>query len=174
MSKHTPAETENQQQQLEFIDLHVLCKNVQSIRQQERLDDFLTEIDVIEFDLAFVSETWRDDDSECMVTQRGHKLYLAGSGGHCGVGIAVSHTMLQKSSHFVLHSLTSRVSVLYFDIRGKRFAAIACYLPTSWDTTEAVEGCYVLLQFVLESCRATGRTPILQCLRWPSFAAGHY
>ena len=39
----------------EFIELHVITKNVQSIREPSRFDDFLVEIDTCDFDIyAFV------------------------------------------------------------------------------------------------------------------------
>ena len=62
----------------EFIELHVIAKNVQSIRDPSRFDDFLAEIDTCDFDILCISETWRGDDSESWTTTLGHKLFFSG------------------------------------------------------------------------------------------------
>ena len=48
----------------EFTELHVITKNVQSIQDPSRFDDFLAEIDTCDFDILCICETWRGDDSD--------------------------------------------------------------------------------------------------------------
>ena len=51
----------------EFIPLHVITKNLQSIRTESRFEDFCTELVACDHDLIFVSETWRSAVEECFV-----------------------------------------------------------------------------------------------------------
>ena len=57
------------------ICLHVLAKNVQSIRTTSRFEDFLVEIDTADFDILFLCETWREESEEtCHSTAEQHFL----------------------------------------------------------------------------------------------------
>lgn len=121
----------------------VLYQNVQNIRRRERLVDFLQDMDGIDFDLAFLSETggalipnlWLPN----VATNFLWRDLLA------IVVLALSQALLQRSPHIVFHTLASRVSVFHFDIRDWEtlFSAIAYYCPASWATAEAVEGQHV-------------------------------
>ena len=46
------------------IRLHVVSKNLQSIQTEARFNDFLVETVSCDFDVLFVSETWRDAKEE--------------------------------------------------------------------------------------------------------------
>ena len=45
----------------EFVELHVLSKNVQGIRTDRRLEDLLSEVALCQFDALCLSECWRAD-----------------------------------------------------------------------------------------------------------------
>ena len=45
-------------QESQFITLHVVTKNLQSIRNNDRFIDFLLELDRFDFDLLCLSDTW--------------------------------------------------------------------------------------------------------------------
>ena len=81
----------------EFIQLHVVAKNLQSIQAKERFEDCMVELDTFEFDLLLLSETWRGDREEHFTTTGGHKVFLSGgSPGRRGVGICISKKLLNK------------------------------------------------------------------------------
>ena len=52
--------------------------------------DFIVEIDRSDFDLIFLSETWRHEVEETGLTPGGNKLFLAGGAGRGLVGICIS------------------------------------------------------------------------------------
>ena len=53
-------------QRSEVITLHVVTKNLQSIRNNDRFIDFLAELDRFDFDLVCLSETWRSEREEIL------------------------------------------------------------------------------------------------------------
>ena len=71
----------------EFVELHVVSKNVQSIRTDRRLEDLLSEVALCQFDLLCLSECWREDADECMETVNGDLVYLSGGSMYRGVGV---------------------------------------------------------------------------------------
>ena len=74
----------------EFIPLHVVTKNLQSIRSEDRLADFCCELDNASFDFMLLTETWRSEKEESFVTSNLHRAYLSGGEERRGVGIVVS------------------------------------------------------------------------------------
>ena len=48
----------------EFITLHVVNKNVQSLKHEDRFNDFVAEIDKLDFSVLCLCETWRNDREE--------------------------------------------------------------------------------------------------------------
>ena len=80
----------------EFIQLHVMTKNLQSIRDECRFHDFVAELDTCDFDLCLVCETWRVELQDCIVTPLGCNIFLPGGDDRKGVGIAVSNRLMQQ------------------------------------------------------------------------------
>ena len=80
--------------QTEFISLHVITKNLQSIRAESRFHDFCTELVACDHDLIFICETWRSAVEECFVLPSGGQIFLSGGLSHQGVGTAVSGKMM--------------------------------------------------------------------------------
>ena len=84
---------------------HVMAKNLQSIRRDNKLQDFIAELDNCDFDMLLVSETRCDKRQDVIVTAAGHKVFL--SGGSCcrnGVRICVSQRFLDQISGLILSS----------------------------------------------------------------------
>ena len=75
--------------QTEFISLHVITKNLQSIRADSRFHDFCTELVDCDRDLTFICETWKAVVEECFVLPSGGQIFMSGGLSHQGVGIAV-------------------------------------------------------------------------------------
>ena len=82
----------------EFIHLHVVTKNLQSIQAKERFENFLVEFDAFEFDVLLLSENWRADKEEHFTTVGGHKVLLSGgSPGRRGVGICIAKKIVGQN-----------------------------------------------------------------------------
>ena len=61
----------------------------------------------------------------------------------------------------VFHADSPRVCSLTFRLANKDFVACACYMPTSWDTDEAVMEVYELLHLILYSRDCVNRLLLL-------------
>ena len=131
----------------EFIHVHTITKNVQSIRDPSRFEDFLVELNHVEYDFLLLSETWRGEPEEVLTSPHGDMLYLSGGSCSKGVGICVSKRMQQLMSNISFHAISPRICMLVF-----RFV-LACYFPTRWDPAEAVEELYDVVSLLLEGQR---------------------
>ena len=58
--------------------LTILAKNVQSLKADTRLCEFSCCLAETDFDILFVSETWRQESEEHLQLGGGHQAYLAG------------------------------------------------------------------------------------------------
>lgn len=142
-----------------FIALHVLTKNLQSIRTPDRFMDFMSELANGSFDILFVSETWREHTEEIVDNSWGCRLYLAGGGGHQGVGIVASRALLNDMHSISFHAFSARFCMLKFCIEYRWFTLIAVYLPTNWASDVEVWGLYDLLSLALsQNCGGDGVT----------------
>ena len=52
--------------------VHVIVKNLQSIRYESRWEDFIAELDQCDFDLLLICETWRGERDDSFITERGN------------------------------------------------------------------------------------------------------
>ena len=86
-----------------------------------------------------------------METSRGHKLFLSGGVGHCGVGICVSKNCSRNMSDIVFNAYSPQICSLTFRLFGKSFFMCSCYFPTTWDTDDLVNEMYSLLDTLLET-----------------------
>ena len=89
-------------------------------------------------------------------TPSGCSIFLAGGDEWKGVGIAVSHRLMQQTSDATFHAYSGRICVLQFVIANAKFSFISYYFLTSWDENGKIEIMYGLLQFVVGSARNTG------------------
>ena len=55
--------------------LHVLAKNVKSIRTTSKFEDFLLEIDTADFEILFPCETWREESEKKRLSQHSRTTY---------------------------------------------------------------------------------------------------
>ena len=145
----------------EFINLHLITKNLQSIRETSRFQDFITELDCISYDLMFLSETWRSETEESFETPRGDLIFLSGGTSSKGVGICVSNDLKQQMSKMSFHAISNRICILRFAMFGRSFKVFACYFPTCWDADQAVEELYEILSLFLDAERGTNSVILL-------------
>ena len=109
----------------------MITKNLQSIRDPSRFDDFLVEIDTYDFDILCICETWRGDDSESWTTTSGHRLFFSGGSTHCGVGIGIGRKLALEMSHVRFHVFSDRVCALHATMFNVKFQFFSVYFPTS-------------------------------------------
>ena len=143
------------------FEIHLVTKNLQSVRADDRWNDFVSELEALDYDIVFCTETWREEREEHCLTPSGHHIYLSGGDGHQGVGICISPSFFKRMKHIHFHAYSSRVSCLHFEIVDTKFVAIVCYMPTSWDTDAAVEENYSLLDLLILNAERTNAIPIL-------------
>ena len=74
----------------EFITMHAITKNLQSIRDDGRWLDFLLELQGLVFDILFLTETWRSQTEKKIISPLGDYIYLSGGCSHQGVGFCVA------------------------------------------------------------------------------------
>ena len=127
----------------------LLPKKLQSVRAENRWNDFAFELEALNYDILFCIETWREERE-------------SGGDGHRGVVICISLSFfkrIQNSIHF--HAYCSRIGCLHIDIVDVKFVAIVCYMPTSWDTDGAVEEVYSLLDMLIHNAERVNAITVL-------------
>ena len=145
----------------EFIPLHVVTKNLQSIRSEDRLADFCCELDNASFDFMLLTETWRSEKEDCFVTSNLHRAYLSGGEERRGVGIVVSGRFLPQLGKVSFHAYSPRICALHCWHAGREFKSFACYFPTAWDPDDAVDEVYELLSTLIDNCTRHGCVPVV-------------
>ena len=66
--------------------MHVVVKNLQSIRGESCWEDFIAELNTCNFDVLLICETWRGERDASFIMEKGHHVYLSGGASHQGVG----------------------------------------------------------------------------------------
>ena len=100
---------------MEFVQLHVVSKNLRSIKSSDRFHDFVAEVDRYQFDLLLVAETWRCEQEENFLTADGHRLFLSGgSVGRHGVGIVVKRSLYAQMSNVVWSATLTHAAMTPF------------------------------------------------------------
>ena len=159
---HTPEAANDVDHCQDFIDLHVISKNLQSIRSENKFQHSIAELDTCDFDILLVSESRRDNCEDAIATAAGHKVFL--SGGSCcrnGVGICVSRRLLDQISGLTFFSISDRICCIHFKRGHSNFRACSYYMPTSWEPDDAAEHVYDLLGILLLNCDHAGAIPII-------------
>ena len=136
--------------------MHVITKNLRSIRGESRWEDFIAELDQCCFDLQLVSETWREERDECFITDKGLHIYLSGGANHQGFGICISAAFASQICHISFHAYSKGIYSLHFTLVLTRFTVFSCYFPTAWDADGAVEQMYDVLNLPGNACVEAG------------------
>ena len=64
--------------------MHVVVKNLQSIRGESCWEDFIAELNTCNFDVLLICETWRGERDASFIMEKGHHVYLSGGASHQG------------------------------------------------------------------------------------------
>ena len=140
-----PRATNDATLQPEFIRLHVLTKNLQSIPDQSRWEDLLAEFEVCDCDARFFTDTWRSNRQECFEVSSKGRLFLSSGGSRQGVGIRISAGLRRLIEDVSFYAYSSRVCLLNFFICALKISMLSVYFPTSWDDASKIESMYVFL-----------------------------
>ena len=143
--------------------IHCFTKNVQSIRSVDRFDDLVSDAASLEFDIGFLTETWRQEAEESFELESGALLYLSGGAadGHKGVGIIIHKRLAQQISNCVFRAIGPRTCLLDFTFRTKKFRCLSAYFPTSWDIPGEVLEVYSVLSSLVDGARDEGRRCVI-------------
>ena len=133
----------------EFVNMHAMAKNLQSIRDETRFQDFVTDIASIPYDIGFLTETWRKDREEIICMPKGGTPYLSGGMLHRGVGISFSKKFEKHLDRESFQSIFPRFCTVDFSFKCQDFRAFAVCFPTAWDADEAVDELYDLVELLL-------------------------
>ena len=98
----------------------MVTKNLESIRNQTRFEDFMTELDGNDFDLLLLCETWRMEREEFFKTCGGNQLFSSGGSTHAGVGICVGGKLMPDITEASFHCYSERVCSLHCQVPGVR------------------------------------------------------
>ena len=113
-----------------------------------------------DFDILYIYEKWRGDNSEPWTTTSGHKLFFSGGSTHCGVGIGIGRKrkFALEMSHVHFHIFSDSVCALHATIFNVKFQffGYTVYFPTSWECDETVEQVYGLLTLLMSACMREG------------------
>lgn len=123
------------------MKLKILAKNVQSIFSDIRESGLIESLINIQWDIIFLTETWRKTKEEVWKTHDGH-LFM-GSGwaeGRRGVAILIHRNLLDGFRCF--YATSERVCAADVDIRGTRLRLITAYIPDGSYSDSAVEATY--------------------------------
>ena len=110
--------------------MHVVVKNLQSIRGESRWGDFIAELNTCNFDVLLICETWRGERDESVITEKGHHVYLSGGATHQGVEICISANFASRISHISFHAYSKKICNLHFSMASRRFRVFSVYFPT--------------------------------------------
>ena len=82
--QHDSTDSNDQSLEPAFADrqLHIIFKNVRSLKSDDRLAELLYEVSDTHWDILMINETWREEAQEYFKTAGGH--IFAGSGGCAG------------------------------------------------------------------------------------------
>ena len=114
--------------------VHVLVKNLQSIRCESRWENLLAELKTCHFDLLLIFETWRGEKDANFITEKKHILFIFFPQGICS---------------------------LYSSMTSRRFRVFCVYLPTAWDADGAVEQMYDVLKLLVDAFVEAPDIPIV-------------
>ena len=73
-----------------------MAKKTQSIRSDNKVQDFIAELDNCDFDMLLVSERRRDKREDVIVSAAGYKVFLSG-GSCCRNGVRIAEVVGSKT-----------------------------------------------------------------------------
>ena len=135
-------------------------KNLQSIQTDAREGELLAELEDLDWDIVFLSETWRSERQERWKTEEGH--IFCGSGGTEGSkGVALLLHRKWTRGFKAFAAISDRLCTVDRKIAGHLCRLISVYFPHGGQDDEAVEGLYSELDKAIDGARRQNRTCIV-------------
>ena len=139
--------------------LRILTKNVFSLQNDERLEELMTELREIDWDIVVITETWRDAKEENVVLADGHRFL--GSGGTVSErGVAVIVHSRWSNGVQGCQAVSERLMAVEVDIWTHKFTLIATYMPHSGYDAVAVEEVYAAMSTLHNEARRKHRITV--------------
>eukprot|EP00973_Karenia_brevis_P054422 7562530-Karenia_brevis.AAC.1 len=140
----------------EQSDFYIHLKNARSLQSDERLEELLAELEMTQWDVVLLNETWRGANEEFDTLESGH-LWLGsgGTAGKHGVGILLH----RRWSHQVKswHASSTRLGVLELDLGRLKLTLVVTYMPHAGKSDAEVEKVYSSMSTVLKQARSSKR-----------------
>ena len=124
--------------------LHIFGKNVQSLQTEARTDELIEELQVLEWDVVFLNETWREEAQERWRTTEGHMFFgSGGKKGEKGTGLVLHRRWTHGFRKF--RAISERICCVDVNIAGQRFRFISVYMPHAGCDDTEVDSVYTHL-----------------------------
>lgn len=144
--QHDSTDSNDQSLEPAFADrqLHIIFKNVRSLKSDDRLAELLYEVSDTHWDILMINETWREEAQEYFKTAGGH--IFAGSGGCAGKrGVAIVVHRRHASSITNFRAINERLCFISLRINQVRFRFVTAYFPHSGYVGSEVQKVYTAL-----------------------------
>ena len=135
-------------------DFVILSKNVLGMSNDDRLVEMQEELDLIQnWDVVFLSETWRKPTNEYFTTHHGHIFMNCGcEAGRRGVGFFVHRKWAPFIQQFV--AISERVSYIKIRHKNKRLVMVSVYFPHTGYPDAMVQEVYDTVEAILDEARS--------------------
>jgi hypothetical protein len=127
------------------VRLKIYCKNVQSIKTEERLQELFAELELLEaWDVVLLHETWRDAGDEQFEVEAGHVFMGSGTAGVCNNSRGVANVVHRRWSKNVISCTAHSERLCWADIKmgNCSFRLVSTYMPHAWYPDADVEWVY--------------------------------
>ena len=122
----------------------LLAKNVRALTSEERIQELLFELNSVQWDFVFLTETWRTETREILQLQTGDLFCGSGSENATrGVGFVVNKRWARNLKQF--QCIDERVAFMDISVDGTDYRLIATYFPHSGYADYHVERLYSIL-----------------------------
>ena len=135
----------------DFILLH---KNARSLCTDDAIDELLTELHDLRWDVITINETWRTQQRELWTTRLHHHTFAAS--GHNtptrGVAILVHNRLARNIRSF--HAVDERTCFLDIQIQSLKIRVITAYFPHTGYNDSNIQRMYDTLSTIIHEARA--------------------
>ena len=122
----------------------LLAKNVRALTSEERIRELLFELNSVQWDFVFLTETWRMETREILQLQTGEIFCGSGSENATrGVGFVVNKRWARNLKQF--QCIDERVAFMDISADGTDYRLIVTYFPHSGYADYHVERLYSIL-----------------------------
>ena len=136
--------------------MHVVVKNLQSVRGESRWEDFFAELNTCHFDVLVICEHGVGKGIGLSSRKKVSTSILAVVPLIRALefdGICISANFASEISHRSFHVYSRRICSLHFCMASRRVRVFSVYLRTAWDADGEVEQMYDVLNLLVNVLR---------------------